>query len=153
MTKTEKQLLEVAKQILKLNENRGLDIKLTGSLMLALRNIKKPREAHDIYFLITEECVASENDDWCPVMPKGFLMDYEGNRSSPDCIKFTNEDMNIQVDFIPAWEETEVVCGIPCGNVESCIAAKQEYADKDKSIESKNKHERDLEFIKKHNAL
>lgn len=147
MTKREQELLEIALEVLKLNDGRGLDLRLTGSLMLALRGVQKPREAHDIDFLITEECEAYENYVWCPIMPQGYVMDYDGNRSQPGCIKFYNKELDVNVDFIPAWEKAEFVNDIPCGSIEGCLEAKQSYSLNDKQFESKQKHKADLEFI------
>ena len=147
MTEREAYLLSIAREILDLNKDRSLNLMLTGSLMLAVREIKKPREAHDIDFLIIEECVANEQDDWCPLMPSGFLMDYEGDRSSPDCIKFFRKEDDLSVDFIPSFESIELVDNIPCSSVDYCIEAKIKYSENDIGIESRTKHTNDVEFI------
>ena len=150
MTKRELELLEIAKEILELNKNKFLELRLTGSLMLALRGIKKPREAQDIDFLITEDCVAKKDEDYCPIMPVGFFMDYNGKASSPDCIYFTKD--KLKVDFIPSWEKAEYVNNIQCASVDACLDAKYTYTLEDVK-DVADKHFKDIEYIEDHNKL
>lgn len=152
MTTREKELLDIALKVLELNKGRGLDLRLTGSLMLAVRGIEKLREAKDIDFLISEECVAIEGEDYCPLMPKGYRMDCEGRKSSPDAIKFINDESGVSIDFIPAYEESEDVNCVPCGTVGGMVDAKLYYAGHDKKIESMKKHALDLLYLEANNT-
>ena len=54
MTDREQRLLEIAKEVI--DNNRDIDAKLTGSLMLAVMNIDKRREASDIDILCKTLC-------------------------------------------------------------------------------------------------
>lgn len=122
--------------------------------MLALRGIKKQREAHDIDFVIAEECcIANEESEYCPKMPNGFVMSYDGKRSSPECIHFYNKESDIHVDFIPSCESFDLIDGVPCADLETCLIAKGIYATKDMQEESRGKHRSDMEYIEANNKL
>lgn len=151
MTNREKELLDIAINILELNEGRDLDLRLSGSLMLAVRGIEKRREATDIDFLIREECMAIEGDDYYPLMPKGYHMDCEGCKLNPEAIRFVNDESGVSIDFIPMYEESEEVNGVPCGNVGGMVDAKLYYAGHDEKIESMKKHSLDLLYLEANN--
>jgi len=123
MTTNELKLLEIAKEVIELNKNSNLGLKLTGSLMLAHMGINKRRDAVDIDFLVNEdEVVADEYSDRCPKVPEGFRMSYDGEKSCPSAIKFTNGD--ICIDFLSTWEGGEMYDGVNCSYVGYLIQAK-----------------------------
>ena len=150
MTEKEIKLLEIAKEVIELNKNSNLSLKLTGSLMLAHMGVNKRREANDIDFLVDEnEVIADEYSDRCPKVPKGFIMDYEGSRSCPTAIKFTNGE--ISIDFLSSWEGSDFYDGILCSDVGYLIQAKEMIIRQTIHAETAIKHREDLEYMYEHN--
>lgn len=144
MTERENQLLDIAEKIIWLNQD--LKPALTGSLMLALRGIEKPREANDIDIICEYLC---ETDGGLPLMPQGFkIINMNGRKSQVDAIAFENKELGIKVDFMQSNEEIETTeFGIPCGQVKYMIEAKRSYTKNDLSEESRAKHLNDLTFL------
>lgn len=148
MTNKEKILLEIAKKTLGLNSNIGA--KLTGSLMLSVRGLKKRREASDIDIVCDYLC---EHEDGMPIVPTGFkLVEMDGGRSEVDAIQFENKD-GIKIDFLCSDEMREEVGGVACGELKCLIEAKRFYAANDKDIVSKAKHELDLAYLFNNNQI
>lgn len=153
MTEKEEKLLEIAKEIIELNKHTCLDLKLTGSLMLTHIGINKRREACDIDFLIDECVIAEVGNELCPILPDGFQMDYEGKRSCPTAVKFTNSVMNLSVDFLPTYEGSEIVDGIRCSDVGYLIQAKEMIIMQSSDPETVRKHTDDLDYLYENNDL
>jgi len=151
MTEKEVKLLEIAKEIIELNKFGCLDLKLTGSLMLAHMGINKRREANDIDFLVADYAIAEVGNELCPILPDGFQMDYEGKRSCPTAIKFINSVSNLSIDFLPTHEGSEIVDGINCSDVGYLIQAKEMIIEQTPYEETAIKHIEDLEYLYKHN--
>ena len=95
MTEKETQLLEIAKEIIELN--KGINAKLTGSLMLAVMGLNKRREAVDIDIICDYLC---EKEDGFPIVPKEFKeCGIDGSRSEVSAIQFKNSD-GLKVEFM-----------------------------------------------------
>lgn len=140
MTQGEYNLQNIAKDIIKLNPN--LNPILTGSLMLAVRGIKKRREAHDIDILINQPIDPYWFDNNFFVLPDGFQ---QASPTYPESIKFQKDD--IIIDFMHSEEEFEVVNCIPCGFISTMIKRKAFYIKHNNPSEHTEKHRLDLEFL------
>lgn len=128
---SEQQLLDLSIRIINLNPNSAL----TGSLMLNVRGINKRREATDIDILVTS------------IQDINFLDGMTQNSPQyPDSVQYLLED--IKIDFlVNIDEETEIVNGINCGMVNKMLDRKYKYSCNDKSVEAREKHRLDLEFM------
>ena len=147
MTEKETQLLEIAKEIIELN--KGINAKLTGSLMLAVMGLNKRREAVDIDIICDYLC---EKEDGFPIVPKEFKeCGIDGSRSEVSAIQFKNSD-GLKVEFMYSEETAQEVNGVACGELNWLIEAKQKYAKNDKDEQSKAKHALDLAYLFKNNT-
>jgi len=147
MTHREKALLEIAKEIITINSD--LRPALTGSLMLALRGIKKRREASDIDIICENLC---EEHEGYPIMPSIWKVgNINGSKSDVDAIQFEHRVSGIKVDFMYSDEKIELVDEIPCGSIEAMINTKEHYSKHDASEESIKKHSEDIDFIYSNN--
>jgi len=136
---TEKDLLEIAKEIISLNEN--LSPTLTGSLMLYVRGVNKRREAHDIDILINQQIT----QDWFEVnqivLPEGFI---QASPAYPDSIKFTKDE--ISLDILYSEEPSELINGVNCVSIANMVDRKYYYAINNIGVAAE-KHRLDLEFM------
>jgi len=95
MTNKEKQLLEIAKETIELN--KGLNAKLTESLMITVMGLNKRREAADIDIICDYLC---EDGDGLPSIPKGFKeCGMDGSKSEVDAIQYVNDE-GIKIEFM-----------------------------------------------------
>ena len=148
MTTNEERLLDIAKEVILLNEHLGA--MLTGSLMLSVRGINKRREATDIDIICSYLC---EGKDGYPLVPTGFRENkMSGAKSQVDAIKFQNGE-GVSIDFMVSEECGVEIDGIMCGSVEFLISAKKKYIENDKNEESRKKHELDLTFLYENNTI
>lgn len=148
MSEREKMLLEIAKQAIEINQNIGAA--LSGSLMLALYNIDKPREAVDIDIICNALC---ENGIGFPRVPDGFKkVEIDGDKSEVDAICFKNEE-GIRIDFMFSDENRILKDGFWCGDLRDLFGAKHYYSTHDKSDESRKKHESDINYIAENNEV
>ena len=152
MTKKEKQLIKIAKEIISLNEKNETGLILTGSLSLLIQGIKLPRECSDIDFLCTHETIPEDrqyklDEFYSPVLPKGFEMSYEGKRSQPDSIQYYNQELDIKIDMLPQYSCYELVKGVKCSDSHETLDAKESYFRNDRDIYSKEKHFDDIKYI------
>lgn len=146
MTENEVKLLEIAKEVINLNENLGA--RLSGSLMLAVMGINKRREANDIDIICDYLC---EKEEGFPFMPKDFsVVLIDGTRSEVEVVQFKNSD-DLKVEFMYSDEETTEIDGISCGELKMLIDAKQRYAANDLNTESRQKHAEDLAYLFENN--
>lgn len=146
MTKKELALLEIAKQAIELNKDCGA--KLSGSLMLALRGLHIRREANDIGIICD---FLSEKGTGLPYVPQGFKQSsMEGRKSSVEAIQYFNSD-GVKLEFMRSKEPKTMVGGVPCGSLSMLLLAKREYSKNDQSLESRTKHEEDLDYLTKNN--
>lgn len=145
MTTREQQLFDVVKELFELN--KGQELALTGSLMLAVRDIPKRREASDI------DVIAATNvtlDDL--VLPDYLALDTAKGYS---LVSAANSDLKIKIDFLFSDEFDDsdptkvptVVKGILCAQPFYMLEAKQRYAKHDKDSDTKRKHEMDIEAL------
>ena len=147
MTEKETQLLEIAREIIELN--KGINAKLTGSLMLAVMGMNKRREAADIDIICDYLC---KKEDGFPIVPKEFKeCGIDGSRSEVNAIQFKNSD-GLKVEFMYSEETAKEINGVACGELNWLIEAKQEYAKNDKDEQSKAKHTLDLAYLFKNNT-
>lgn len=151
MTNNENKLLEIAKEVIRLNKCNLEGLKLTGSLMLYVRGIRKKRDAKDIDFIC--DCIY-EKDEGFPIMPKGFnFNDMEGSRSQIGCLQFINDE-GIKIEFMASEERNvEIIDDVPCAAIEDMFLAKLRYVKNDENAESKSKHINDLIFLLEKNEL
>ena len=148
MTENELKLLEIAKEVISLNENLGA--RLSGSLMLAVMGINKRREANDIDIIC--DCLC-EKEEGFPFVPKEFsVVLTDGIRSEVEAVQFKNAD-GLKIEFMYSDEEITEIDGISCGELKMLIEAKQRYAANDLNNESRQKHSEDLEFLFKNNQI
>ena len=146
MTQNEEKLLDIAKDIIDMNQD--ISAKLTGSLMLAVRGVNKRREALDIDIIC--DCMCEKAPGY-PNVPKGFkLIDIDGSKSQVEAIRFVNSE-GIKVEFMQSEEDVELINGIRCCNVDNLIEAKGFYVKNDKYMFSILKHKDDLEYLFEHN--
>lgn len=144
MTERENELLEIAKNVISLN--KGIDAKLSGSLMLKHRGFKTRREAGDIDIICDFLC-ENKFESGYPDVPGGFkLVDMEGGKSQVEAIQFKNQD-GVKIEFMVSDERGEVFDDILCASVSQLIAAKLDYSINDKTEESRHKHLFDLLYI------
>ena len=131
-------LIQIAKEAIALNCNAAL----TGSLMCHMRGIKTRREPHDI------DIVMYIDPELRCKAPLGFW-EYEsiGNSSDPQAISFQNSE-GIKIDFLHSEEnDFEKINGVMCANFDRMFFVKQQYAQTDRNDESRQKHNKDVEFI------
>jgi hypothetical protein len=148
MTNKELELLEIAKNIIKLNEG-NIKMGLTGSLMLALNGINKRREANDIDIVCDILC---EKEPGYPILPAGFKRDFmSGEKSAVDVFRFIKDD--IKIDFLYSEEKIMEVKGVNCGELKLLLNAKKSFSENDKGDESRMKHQLDIEYILKNNDI
>lgn len=146
--KTEKELLEIAKEVIQKNKN--ICAKLTGSLMLYHRDIITRRKSVDID-IICNVLGEERNSEGFPWVPEGFkLNDMNGSRSEVEVIQFINED-GLKIEFMLSEEMGEIVDGIPCGDVKELVFAKLTYSRNDKNEESRLKHLDDVIYLLSNN--
>lgn len=146
MTENELRLLEIAKEVIELNENLGA--RLSGSLMLAVMGINKRREASDIDIICDYLC---EKEEGFPFVPNGFsVVIIDGTRSEVEAVQFKNSD-GLKIEFMYSDEKTAEINGINCGELKMLIDAKQRYAANDSNNESRRKHVKDLDYLFKNN--
>lgn len=144
----EETLLEIAKEVQRLNKYNIEGLKLTGSLMLYVRGLNKKREATDIDFVSDE---IYEDGQGFPIVPEGFeLNKQEGGRSSIKCIQFINED-GVKIEFMQSYEHGALVDDILCANVQDMLYAKLKYIQN--NTDAKTKHMDDLLYLFSHNEL
>ena len=149
MSDNELKLIEIAKEIIKLNVE-NIEMALTGSLMLSLRGINKRRESNDIDIICKFIC---EKPPGKPNMPKGYVFDcMSGEKSAVNVMRFVSAD-GVKVDLLTSDEKTEEIQGIYCGQVEKLLDAKYSFSQNDIGKESKEKHELDLEYILANNSI
>ena len=136
---TEK-LYEIAKEIINLNVE--FDCALTGTLMLKLRGIDLGREPHDIDLIVNKQLNEIQPD---LKIPNGFQQ-----RSSfyPESVSFEKD--GIILDIMYSEEQRYSVEGFRIGNIDSLLVAKDHFSRHDKNPESREKHLKDIEIIKKH---
>ena len=147
MTDREQRLLEIAKKVI--NDNKDIGAKLTGSLMLAVMNIDKRREASDIDILCNTLC---EQGAGYPVVPKEFKKPIiDGFRSAVNAIQFVNDE-GIKLEFMYSNEKSTVINGVACGELLRMIEAKKKYIREDKNIDSFLKHAKDLIYLFSNNS-
>jgi len=130
------------------------DLPLTGSLMLALRGLKKRREASDIDFLISK--LDYENiEDVLGILPSGFE-DISGDdiEDSYDPIgRFYNKELDIKIEFlIQDFEDINYVDGIACGTIYDMVCAKIKYSTEN-NPESALKHRLDIKYLFDNNII
>jgi len=148
MTQSEQELLELAKQVIELNDKNLGSIMLTGSLMLAVRGLNKAREAGDIDILCS---MLTAYELGHPVMPAGFKeVGIDGMKSEVNAIQFKNED-GIKVEFMHSEEPRDLVDGVYCAQVNGMLYAKVLYSSRDKNEESRKKHVADVLYFLEHN--
>jgi hypothetical protein len=109
MTRKEKYLLSVAYNIMNTNTLNGVNIALTGSLMLLVMGIDKQREANDIDFVIKNGNVGEV------AMPLGFSLQ-KGNG-------YINS-IGLKVDFFVSDEPFEIVNNFQCTTIDYYKKAK-----------------------------
>jgi hypothetical protein len=152
MTKREKKLLEIARQIIMMNEGCAL----TGSLLLTHLGLSKKREAHDIdivfkgdfkekpsKFTGVQNCQRMEISNF--QLPKNFVQCTPIYITDDDTqyVSFVNDE-GIVIDFLRSPEEIFVnYHHIPCGSVIRMVQAKEKYAKQPNS--QAEKHKSDLE--------
>lgn len=149
MTEKEKELLGEAKKIMELNKNKSFSLLLTGSLMLSVRGLAKPREACDIDFVVCGDVVAKQDNNSdleCISIPVNYHLGCVSGRGS-DPKSFQIEKKGIRVDFLVSREPCDLIDGILCASVEACLDEKEKYAGLDTHVETRRKHQSDLEFI------
>lgn len=74
----------------------------------------------------------------------------DGGRSQVEAIQFVNSE-GVKVEFMQSNEGTELINGVPCGNVDYLIQLKEYYVKNDKYQPSIEKHKLDLEYLFKYN--
>lgn len=156
MTKREKQLIKFAKEIIELNSKNETSLILTGSLSLLLQGIKLPRECTDIDFLCSPETIPEDRyyhlDEWySPILPKGFIVSYDGKRSQPDAIKYYNVELDIKIDMLPEYGDCTYVGDMRVSDTYETLEAKYDYFKNDYDKYSKQKHFEDITYILKKN--
>ena len=147
---TEKELLEIAKEVLRANSD--LRAKLSGSLMLFAMELNKRRPATDIDIIC--EWLGEKNDEeGFPLVPKGFkLNDMDGSRSQVEAMQFINDE-GIKIEFMTSPGEIgEKVNDINCAELSIMVLAKLNYAKNDLTPESRDKHLDDLIYLLKNNT-
>ena len=123
-------ILEVAKELLDLNENASL----TGTLMLKLRGIDLCREPNDIDILINDYAVNIN-----------FNKDFEAEILSNKSYRETSVKYKYKgfvIDVISSNEIPEIVNGWRLGSIDELMKAKYEYSKQDNA--SAQKHYDDL---------
>ncbi|MGI6814580.1 hypothetical protein ACFX5L_09180 [Bacteroides sp. KG123] len=140
MTNKEKELLDIAKEMMSINE---CEIALTGSLMLAYRGINKRREAKDIDLLISPDADIEE-------IKLPFSFDKEDEEVNKDgyvvAFRAYNKD-EIKIEVMISDEMFHDINGVPCGSIKELINAKRTYSTSDTNYNSKMKHTLDLEYL------
>ena len=146
---TEKELLEIAKEVLRVNS--GLNAKLSGSLMLFAMDLNKRRPATDIDIIC--EWLGEEKDaEGFPWVPKGFkLNNMDGSRSQVESMQFINDE-GIKIEFMVSGEMGENISGLHCADLSMMVLAKLNYAKNDTTPESREKHLDDLIYLLKNNT-
>lgn len=145
MTTREQQLFDVVKELFKLNE--GQDLALTGSLMLAVRDIPKRREASDIDIIVSHYVELKDL-----VLPD--YLDFDTTKGY-SLVSAANSDLKIKIDFLSSEEFADpdptkiptVVKGILCAHPFYMLEAKRKYAKHDRTEDTKRKHEMDIEAL------
>lgn len=138
MTKKEKVLLEIARQVIMMNEGCAL----TGSLLLAHLGLPKRREAHDIDIVTKKPIIQKDGGLNCGndfKLQKGF---FQSTPVYPNelCVSFRNEKLDITIDFLYSPEEEFVnFHNIPCGSVIRMIQAKEFYSKQPSQHSEKHK--------------
>lgn len=142
--KTENELLEIAKEVLRVNSDLGA--KLSGSLMLFAMELNKRRQATDIDIICTwlAEEKGAEGFPW---VLKGFEMNYmDGSRSQVESMQFVNDE-GVKIEFMASEEMGDIIDGVYCADLSKMVLAKLSYAKNDKEQESRDKHLDDLIYL------
>lgn len=124
------EILEVAKELLDLNENASL----TGTLMLKLRGIDLGREPNDIDILINDYAVYIN-----------FNKDFEAEILSNKSYRETSVKYKYKgfvIDVISSNEIPEIVNGWRLGSIDELMKAKYKFSKQD--YEGAQKHYDDL---------
>lgn len=153
LTDNEKKLLGYARKIIA--ENKHLNARLTGSLMLAYRGYNLRREAHDIDILIDVELEPNgiiHNLN----MPTAYNVVKVSESSDGASHAFMLSD-GTKVDFLLSSEPGTMISlhghSILCGTVEKQLGAKINYILNDTGTESVDKHMLDLMHLAEFNNI
>ncbi len=122
-------LLNVAKEILELNESASL----TGTLMLKIRGIDLGREPSDIDIIINGYAPRIKLPDHFNACETSLASDGSG-------IKYKYGD--ICIDVMSSQETPELVDGVQLGTIEGLVSAKRSYSLQDN--DSSKKHRDDI---------
>ena len=147
--KSEKELLEIAKEVLKINSDLGA--KLSGSLMLFAMGLNKRRPATDIDIICTwlAEAKGAEGFPW---VPKGFqLNNMDGSRSQVEAMQFVNDE-GVKIEFMTSQEMGDKISEINYADLSMMVLAKLKYAKNDETSESREKHLDDLIYLFQNNT-
>lgn len=169
MTDSEEKLLTKAFSIMNVLERAGLNPRLSGSLMLSVIGVKKPRDASDIDIVVDKSVMESLSDYQAVSAYATFFLHIlkDLHNESNDCVygpevivKVKNEYglsfivNDTKVDLIPSLEtENEIVNGVKCASLFQLLLAKYRFSKDDESPESKAKHRNDIEYIMSNNKF
>lgn len=145
-------LLEIAKEVIRLNRNNLENLSLTGSLMLWHNVIETRREPTDIDFVCNWIC---EKGEGFPLVPSGFrLYNRDGGGSCVHATTFINDEAGVKIDFmVSEHEESFTEDGIQCASITGLVQAKLNFAMNDLNEESRRKHLEDVAYLFNHNNL
>ena len=141
---TEKELLEIAKEVI--SKNNHLNAKLGGSLMLYNMGLNKHRDAADIDIICDDLCDDTKSERF-PWTPQGFeLYDIDGILSCVSAMRFINSN-GLRIKFMWGEDIEKIINNIPCAELSQMVLYKLMYSKHDITSESRNKHLDDLIFL------
>ena len=169
MTNSEEKLLTKAFQIMNVLERAGLNPRLSGSLMLSVIGVKKPREASDIDIVVDKSVMESLSDGQSVSSYATFFAHVlkDLHNESNDCVYGPEVIVKVKnayglsfiinetkVDLLPSFEtENEIVNGVKCASLFQLLLAKYKFSRDDESQASKSKHRVDIEYIMSNNEF
>lgn len=141
MKKEEKFLLGIYLEIQAMNEGK---VGLTGSLLLAFKDLPKARKAKDV------DMVCS--DPQSVVINSNFANAGEEQKGSDGyCRKLIHKATGTRIDILgsgePIGKSVNYGLEVNTGSVELMMEAKESYSDNDLNEESRKKHCDDLDFL------
>ena len=133
-----KKMVRLAKEVVDLNKN--ISPAVTGSLMLKLRGYDIGREPVDLDIIVSELYNTKEGR---PIVPEGFKLKSVDSGSSPESMKYFDEN-GFKIEFLFSVEDVDEVDGIPLGGVRELLLAKIKYGLGDNNENSRKKHLNDI---------
>ena len=145
LTEYEIELLEIAEQLIE--DNKHLNAKLGGSLMLRLRGYALRRPVSDIDIIC--DYVNDQYKEDAPIINtlefvkvdknshnSDLLKRIIKNRSVSTVVQYNHKNTNIKIDFLKSKGDKEIILGVPCGSDNEAVRAKLSYIKRSNNEET-----------------